>query len=248
MDTSTRNETPIHIDTLTEQLAMLIKALNTITNNNTKKVKSTIIDLSEDVLTITQSTTVSLGDYQFDKQTIEKFVGYLALFKRGYSVPLEFNHKSLKPIQEWVQELVGEERKLTILLPDGLSFELDARIEDALETDQTKVSSVVGMLQQDSADNNFYIYSNVTDSKIACKIPETLQGQANEALGKQVEVYGRISYRHEQPYNVFVREIKIYPPNKDLFQLGDLWGIAKPASLGDLSSEEFVRKIRNEWE
>ena len=97
--------------------------------------------------------------------------------------------------------------------------------------------------------NTFRIYSELSVMPyVDCKFPSELCEQAQSALGRYVSVLGECFYRPGAPfpYKVTVREMNILPPTADLPTLSDLYGIA-PNATGGLSSEDFVRKLRDEW-
>jgi len=96
----------------------------------------------------------------------------------------------------------------------------------------------------------FNIYPSVGPTKIKCTFPKRLRGTAIDAVNKYVTVLGKIKYkaRTQFPLEIDVDEIKIRKHNKIFPKLADLKGI-EPDMTGDLSAEDFVRKMRDEeWE
>ena len=70
--------------------------------------------------------------------------------------------------------------------------------------------------------------------------------EAREALGRKIRVLGELTYPkgNDFPKDVRVQTIEFLPEDDDLPSLTDLRGIA-PDITGDLSSEEFVRNLRD---
>lgn len=69
------------------------------------------------------------------------------------------------------------------------------------------------------------------------------------AVGRRVEVFGTLKYRRGAsfPYQIDVTNIEAFPPEDELPDWNDLRGRA-PGATGALSSEAFVRELRNGWE
>lgn len=113
--------------------------------------------------------------------------------------------------------------------------------------------SVSGRLEKINVHNNqnvFCIYPIIGPaSGVRCKFSPSLTQKAIEAVTHFVDVWGRLAYN---PIDSFPEEVKAQsiqvreePPIPP--KLADLWGIA-PDATGDLSSEDFIRELRDEWE
>jgi hypothetical protein len=68
------------------------------------------------------------------------------------------------------------------------------------------------------------------------------------AVGRRVEVTGTMKYRQGAsfPHAIAVTAIDSFPPDDELPDWDDLRGRA-PDATGALSSEAFVRELRNAW-
>ncbi|MEE9163002.1 MAG: hypothetical protein V3U35_08565, partial [Candidatus Neomarinimicrobiota bacterium] len=66
-------------------------------------------------------------------------------------------------------------------------------------------------------------------------------------VNRYLKVTGRVKYHQKSiyPYAVNVDKIEVFPHEEALPTLYDLRGIA-PNATGDLSSEEFIRKLRDD--
>jgi hypothetical protein len=94
----------------------------------------------------------------------------------------------------------------------------------------------------------FWIYPRIGAQKIRC---DFLPGEADrirEALGRYIRVEGVKFFRPQSPYayRVAVKEFEILSEGEQI-HLKDLRGMAVGAT-GELSSVDFVRAIRNEWD
>ena len=96
--------------------------------------------------------------------------------------------------------------------------------------------------------NTFHIYPAVGPKKITCRFPNKLYEDAVAAVGKRVEVYGILRFRPgaSYPHQIALTDIEIFPPESELPAWDDLRGRA-PNATGGLSSEAFVRELRDGW-
>ncbi len=130
--------------------------------------------------------------------------------------------------------------------------EFNAQVEMALSEEDVCFGSVEGVLEAINIhDNNntFNIYPLVGASKVHCHFPPGLHDDAINGVDRKVSVDGVLTYRRGEVYpsSVEVKSIEVYPVEKDLPTFDDLFGIAQDAT-GQLSSEGFVRNLRDEWD
>lgn len=130
---------------------------------------------------------------------------------------------------------------------------LSSQIDKILGPDEYEVGSATGMLDQiniHANQNVFTIYPTSKQRKLRCVFAEELRPQAIKAVGQYVRVSGRMKYKshleRRYPYEVLVRDLEVYPPESELPTLGSLEGAASDMPLS-MPSEEFVRRIRDEW-
>jgi hypothetical protein len=150
---------------------------------------------------------------------------------------------------------LGKEISCAAIISDSHRIDLDKPFRENLEIflapDRQCYGSVEGVLEAINLHNKneFSIFPTIGPRKILCTFTRDLRKQAIEGIEKMVLVSGIMSYRYKEkyPYKIAVKEpIRVYPPEEELPHLADLRGIA-PDATGDLSSEEFVGKIRDEW-
>lgn len=150
---------------------------------------------------------------------------------------------------------VGKRVKSAALLFGGHSFDLTERVsskvDQALAVDEECEGSLEGMLEQINLHhgaNVFYIYPEVGPKKVTCHFPARLYDEAVAAVGRRVEVFGNLHYRVGAgfPHQISVTDIEVFPQEADLPDWDDLRGRA-PDATGDLSSEAFVRELRDGW-
>jgi len=150
---------------------------------------------------------------------------------------------------------VGNQLKYATLQINDVLYEMDAevtrRVDSALEVDEECIGFIEGRLEKinihDGA-NTFHIYPDVGPRKVACHFPGALLDDAIYAVGRKVEVSGVMKYRQGASFAhaITVTSIESFPPDDELPTWEDLRGRA-PDATGGLSSEAFVRALRNGW-
>lgn len=132
-----------------------------------------------------------------------------------------------------------------------LTPKIASKVDIALAVDEECEGAIEGRLEQinlhDGA-NVFYIYPEIGARKVTCHFPSKLYEDAVSAVGRRVEVFGTLHYRSGAtfPHQVAVTQIEAFPPSEELPDWDDLRGRA-PDATGDLTSEAFVRELRNGW-
>jgi hypothetical protein len=150
---------------------------------------------------------------------------------------------------------VGRTVKSAALLFRDKTFDLTARITSkvdmALAVDEECEGALEGMLEQINLHhgaNVFYIYPEVGPRKVGCHFPPRLFDEAVSAVGRKVEVFGTLHFRvgASYPHHIAVSHVEAFPPLSELPDWDDLRGRA-PGATGELSSEAFVRELRDGW-
>ncbi len=124
------------------------------------------------------------------------------------------------------------------------------RVIDATPSPETEaIGEIEGRLQYTSIHgdrNAFRIYPAVGRGSVACLFPPDKLEDARNALDRRIRVSGKLTYPagSDFPKSIRVDSIKRLPSDDELPGLMDLRGIA-PNLTGNLSSEEFVRGLRN---
>lgn len=150
---------------------------------------------------------------------------------------------------------VGKTVKYAALEFQGTTFELTPkvaeRIDKALEVEEECDGTLDGMLEQINIHlgaNTFHIYPQIGPKKVTCNFPNRLYDDAVSAVGRKVEVSGLLKYRSgaQFPHQIAVTGIDVFPNETELPDWDDLRGRA-PQATGELSSEAFVRELRDGW-
>ena len=123
-------------------------------------------------------------------------------------------------------------------------------IKIAVGEDEFENDTVVGELDAINIRNQkvFYIYPLLGAKKIKCTFDDNMLEKVKSALGRRIEVAGRVRYKgwDKYPYAMNVEKIlDVYPKDEDLPTFNDIVG-AQPHITGELDVIEFVRKLRDE--
>ncbi len=151
---------------------------------------------------------------------------------------------------------VGKVVKTSTLIFNGTAFDLTPRVaqqvEVALAIEDECDGSIEGNLDQiniHEGANTFHIYPDIGPKRVTCNFPSRLFDDAVAAVGRRVEVYGSLKYRAQAqfPHQISVTAIEAFPPDGELPDWDDLRGRA-PDATGGLSSEAFIRELRDAWD
>lgn len=150
---------------------------------------------------------------------------------------------------------VGKQVKSATLIFNAHTLELTEtvalRIDKALAVEDECDGAIEGMLEQiniHQGANTFHIFPNVGPRKVTCHFPSRLYDDAVAAVGRRVEVGGLLRFRSGAsfPHQIAVTQIDAFPPESELPDWDDVRGRA-PNATGELSSEAFVRELRDGW-
>ncbi len=242
------------------QLEAIRGALNRveehITDSDKRSVYYRVVDLRHTSPATIVLDAVPTDDSKDDLTSlvVDKFVGGIKLIKQGISPPgftydvLESFKKIAEPLRKRVSELS--------ITTDGeaveVTKEIEADIEKIVGPDEITRGSVSGTLEYfnvHAGANLFRIYPVIGPKKVECHFPTDLLSKALAGVTKYVNVEGELRYKRNEPfaYAITVRDIEIFPDDEQLPSILDLRGIA-PHATGNLTSEEFVRSIRDaQW-
>lgn len=132
-----------------------------------------------------------------------------------------------------------------------LTEELRHKIALALAPEETSFGTIEGRLEAinlHDAANVFYIYPAVGPTRIKGRFPSDQRERAVASVDRNVRVNGTLKYKAKAPFphEVEVIEFEPLPRDEELPTMGDLYGIAAGAT-DDLTSEDFVRRVRDGW-
>jgi hypothetical protein len=150
---------------------------------------------------------------------------------------------------------IGKSVKNTTLVFNSSVVDLTPKIahqlEDALAVEDECEGSLEGDLDQINVHqgaNTFHIYPLIGPNRVTCHFPTKLFDDAVAAVGRRIEVCGTLKYRSRAPFphQIDVTGIEVLPADNELPDWEDLRGRA-PDATGELSSEAFVRELRDAW-
>lgn len=202
--------------------------------------------------TVTMEAVPQDPNIDLRKQTISKFYDTYESIQKGKLAEKEIESVLIEDMTEITNQIGKRINSIKVTMDEydlTLTKEFKAKMELAISPEEKSSSFIRGMLEYINIHKNknvFRIYPDIGPQKIICHFSEELTQKAIEAIGKYVEVRGELRFRavSKHPHEIFVEEIEIFPPEEELPSLYELRGIA-PNLTGQLSSEQFVRKIRD---
>lgn len=137
--------------------------------------------------------------------------------------------------------------EMTYALTEGLAKSISTFQADQEEC-ETTVEGVLERVNVHDAANVFTIYPDVGPTRITCRLPENLAEKGIGAIRHRVAVSGVGRFRKFEPFphEIVATDLAVYGSDEELPSFSDLLGMA-PNATGELSSEDFIRQARNEW-
>ena len=250
------DEGQVKADDFIAQIEAFIDALKQTDRIVSKKEKPTafyrIVGLSQD-----SPTKVTLGVFPLDStedysdELGKVFLKTLEDIDLKGEAPPDFDYEALeaykeigKKIDKGISRLVVSNNGYTYQIKEDFS----PRIQVIQGPDEIARGSMSGRMEAINIHTppyRFTLYPIVGPQKVRCNFPLKKKEQAISAVDKYITVFGIIKYRHRAiyPYEIDIDNIEINPPVDTLPKLADLRGIA-PDLTGGLSSEEYIRKMR----
>lgn len=240
-----------------EQLKAISSTLtqvdNYITKNEKASVRYRLFDLSHasPATVVLQAEPVASVDNCFI--VINGFFHGMKSILTG-TVPHDYTYTLLESFKK-IGNKLHNHTELNLMW-ENESLEVNGRlvkaVEELLGEDEIIEESMSGTLEMLNLHGKrklFRIYPVLGPEKVDCYFPHRLEKKAIAGINRYVNVEGKFKYKNRfpYPYEARVTEIEIYPDEDTLPTLGALRGIA-PNATGKLSSEEFIRRMRdNEW-
>jgi hypothetical protein len=194
------------------------------------------------------------GDIDNREEVEKHFFGGMRQIKETGTAPEELDRDVLEQfnglaaqVGKTIAAATISNGEYTIDLTEGLKAKIDVLLAD-VDSSEGSIEGVLEAINIHKGANVFRIYPIIGPKKVSCHFPNKLREDAIRAVDSFVSVEGTLKYMKKAPFphEIKVSKIEVYPPEEELPSLEDLRGIA-PNATGDLSSEEFVRKVRDGW-
>jgi hypothetical protein len=157
---------------------------------------------------------------------------------------LEAYREIARPLHRHIQRIELETEKKRVASIDR-SFQ--ETVDELIGPDVRMPGSVTGFLERVNLHNahKFDIFPAVGPRRVRCSFDEALLEKVRSGLKRHVTVCGSLRYKtwDKFPYAIDARKIDVHEADSELPSIYDLHGIA-PDATGELSSEHFVRMIR----
>jgi hypothetical protein len=253
----------VKVDEFLEKLTNLLTALNGIDRlvgeTGSPSLYYRIVDASHSSpFKITLEPVVRKNIKKVKKDIVQRchsrFFGEISAIKRREPVSPDIDNRLLEHLRDLTIG-IGQDFKTVTISNGHERVELDREFETNLKTllDEEDVSygGIEGMLEAvniHGAARRVWIYPKIGEERVRCDFLPGTSDQIKEALGHHVRVTGLKFFRATSPFpfRINVKELEVVSDEK-IVSLNQLSGIA-PDATGEMSSVEFVRRIRNEWD
>lgn len=256
MEGLVENEKHVLLPVFVDKLDSLKKILNQIDTKlfGKKKNDFRVVDLSHSSPARVVVQAVSDEEGIDSSATVNTTVDYINQITNG-DIPDNVDYSLLTHFKELGRGIGTGFNDLSLKSDNTIAYigkKFLAEVELALSEEDFCEGSVDGFLEAinlHDGKNTFNIYPIVGASKVQCHFPPELHDDAINGVDKKVLVSGLLKYRRGEsfPSSVEVRTIDVYPPEEELPTFESLYGFA-PKATGSLSSEDFIRKLRDEWD
>jgi hypothetical protein len=217
-----------------------------------------IVDLSHSSpATVVLEAVETRIDKQKPEETadavVTDFFRALDQITKNGEFPEGFDYPAAEAYREIGGALRGHVSKI-VVANTHKSVAIDRRYEEkitkAIGPDERVEGSIAGTLDTIKLHNTtaFEIFPTIGPKKVSCVFPANLKERVKAGIERYVRVYGQLRYKHwdKFPYAIDASDLEIYPPESELPSLLEIKGMA-PDLTGELSTEEFLRKVRNAW-
>ena len=240
-----------------DQLRSFYEALrNTdrvVTKHKNPSVNYRVVDLrhSSPAQVVLEAFPIE-ADHDHSDEVVSNFMLGLTSIAEGKQAPAIFDFNALEAFKEigkrlhrGISSVVVTSDDYSAVVPQDFQSRVEV-IQGVDEVSRGAISGKVEAINVHAGANEFRIYPNVGPSKVRCRFPARLIGEAIYAINRYATVYGKLKYRAKTnyPYEVEVDSIEVHPPAEELPTLSELRGIAPDITRG-MSSEDYVRSLRD---
>lgn len=245
----------VRFDDFIRELAAIKKSLADMDRlaGNEGKVYYRVVDLHHSLATLElQAFPVEPAAIGFEAG-MELLYQSVDAIQKDEAPPLKLDYMALQSLKE-LTTVLGSRMPEVLVKRDGQTVSVSSRlakqVDQILGPYQYEIGSFVGHLEQINLHDayKFTLYPVNRGSSLTCQFPRHMKRDAIEALDHYVRVYGKFRYyvNYPQPIDIRVQEIEIMPDESEIPSITELRGAA-PDAMGNLSSEEFVRRVRDGW-
>jgi hypothetical protein len=186
------------------------------------------------------------------KAVVKTFTGSVGQLHRNRR-PANLDVHALQAYKDLGVTLGRHVQRISIADERGTVIPIDRafqeKVAEVIGPDQTSMGSVSGKLEKLNVHNTsrFEIFPTVGPRRVVCNFdPSDLQNVLR-AVTRYVTVTGVVRYKQWSPFPhaVDMNQLDTHELAEDLPSLESIRGLA-PDATGDLSSEDFVRRMRDE--
>lgn len=231
-----------------QTLSKCLRRVEEIVASAKSHIQYRIVDLHSGSASLTLEAIPPIEGCDCRAAVVKQFRETVSRLESGQAIDERFSFDDLRTFRELVAPLGRHSKGISIGTVE-LSLQFAANIDKILTTAIESEGFITGRLERVNLHNKreFVLYPSVSGTRVVCDFEETLFEDVRRGLKRNVRVSGTMSFHPERafPERVRVKSLEILPDDSELPKLADLKGMS-PEATGELSSVEFVRKIRDE--
>ena len=245
-----------------DDFSFQLEALKKVLSSTESSLSGKHAEIDWQIINLTHSSPAEIAlqpvnnhittDTDIISKTVNKVVSCFKTLSEDTSLPVEMSQQMLEPYKTFSDRVRKGVLRVSIKSETDvvkINKNVKTTIDAVVPSEAESIGTVDGRLEflNIHGDRNvFRIYSSIPPEQVDCFFSPDKIEQAREAVGRKIRVLGKLTYPKGKnfPKSVKVVSIELLPEDDDLPSLGDLRGIA-PDITGDLSSEEFVRNLRD---
>jgi hypothetical protein len=230
------------------------QAEDVVSNKTSRSIYYRIVDLKHSSpASITLEARAKDPKFDIRAAILDEIADTMTKLKSGEEIKGRERFYLIESIKNFADPIGKNISRLNVFFDQNkinLDQEFKARANLYVAPEESCKASFRGMLDIiniHGPEKLFWLYPEIGPHKIQCTFPERLFETAKMALGKRVEIVGLFNYKINAPYPhaAEVDDMSTLPPDAELPNFKDLLGI-DPDFTSGLSSEDYIRKIRNE--
>jgi hypothetical protein len=252
------DEGRLRLNTFMASLQSFSAALSKLDRESNNGKAATLFEVAElsfksPVRVVVEPKSIGAQPY-VGRAVVERLKYVTDALTNGHNL-VEFDAELLEDIRNLARP-VGKNVKSATVVFNGSQLDLTPkianRVDEALAIEDECEGFLEGMLEQiniHQGANTFHIFPEIGPKKVTCHFSTALFDDAVSAVGMRVEVNGTLKYRMGAnfPHVIDVSSIVPFPPESEIPDWDDIRGLA-PDATGKLSSEAFIRELRDAWE
>ncbi len=209
-----------------------------------------VTDLGTGSLCATMEARNKLEGRDYAPEVAHLSVSGIGLIEREGTIPPFMSEKCLGEVKKLLKT-IGSNGVAGFQIAyqsekEDITARASANIDLLLPPRYTTIGSIVGRIETISIHNTakFVVYHDYTNKAVTCSFPEDWMDRVKDALGKRVDVAGKVHWNaKDEPVRVEGEDLRILKLKTELPSILTLAG-SEPEITGEFTTEEYIRRMR----